>query len=36
MKKKLEGEAREKVEGYQELVDEYGSAIRETAEREPS
>jgi len=36
MKKKLEGEAREKVEGYQDLVDEYGAAIRETAEQDPS
>jgi len=36
MKKKLEGEAREKVEGYQDLVDEYGSAIQETSEQEPS
>jgi hypothetical protein len=36
MKKKLEGEAKEKVEGYQDLVDEYGSAIQETSEQEPS
>jgi len=36
MKKKLEGEAREKVDGYQDLVDEYGSAIQQTAEQEPS
>jgi hypothetical protein len=32
MEKKLEGEAKEKVEGYQELVDEYGAAIRKTGE----
>jgi hypothetical protein len=30
MQKKLEGEAREKVEGYQELVEEYNAAIQET------
>jgi hypothetical protein len=37
MEKKLEGEAKEKVEGYQELVDEYGAAIRKTGqERESS
>jgi hypothetical protein len=32
MEKKLEGEAKEKVEGYQELVDEYAAAIRMTGE----
>ncbi len=30
MQKKLEGEAREKVDGYQKLVNEYSEAIRET------
>lgn len=34
MEEKLEGEAREKAEGYQDLVDEYDAAIRETAERQ--
>jgi AhpC/TSA family len=36
MEKKLEGEAREKVEGYQELVDEYNAAIQETTEQDSS
>ena len=36
MEKKLEGEAKEKVEGYQDLVDEYNAAIQETAEQDPS
>jgi hypothetical protein len=36
MEKKLEGEAKEKVEGYQELVDEYGAAIRKTGEERES
>jgi hypothetical protein len=30
MQKKLEGEARETVDGYQDLVNEYNAAIRET------
>lgn len=30
MQKKLEGEARETVDGYQNLVNEYNAAIRET------
>ena len=30
MQKKLEGEAREKVDGYQNLVKEYNAAIQET------
>jgi hypothetical protein len=34
MKMKLEGEAKEKVGGYQDLVDEYDEAIRETAEQD--
>jgi hypothetical protein len=36
MEKKLEGEAKEKVEGYQDLVDAYNAAIQETAEQDPS
>ena len=36
MQQKLEGEAREKVEGYQELVNEYNAAIRETDEQDSS
>jgi len=36
MEKKLKGEAKEKVEGYQDLVDEYNAAIQETAEQDPS
>jgi hypothetical protein len=35
IQKKLDGEAKEKVEGYQELVDEYNAAIRETTRRGP-
>jgi hypothetical protein len=34
MQKKLEGEAREEVDGYQELVNEYNAAIQETAEQD--
>ncbi len=30
MQKKLEGEAREEVDGYQDLVNEYNAAIQET------
>ena len=33
MQKKLEGEAREKVDGYQNLVNEYHAAIQETIEQ---
>lgn len=29
MHKKLQGEAREKVDGYRKLVDEYNAAIQE-------
>jgi AhpC/TSA family len=36
MEKKLEGEAKEKVEGYQDLVEEYNEAIRETNEQDHS
>jgi hypothetical protein len=36
MEKKLEGEAKEKVEGYQELVDEYDAAIQETTKQDHS
>jgi len=36
MKKKLEGEAREEVEGYQDLVEEYNTAIQETTEQDSS
>ena len=36
MEKKLEGEAKEKVEGYQELVDEYNAAIQETTRQDHS
>jgi hypothetical protein len=34
MQQKLEGEAKEKVEGYQDLVEEYNAAIRETTEQD--
>jgi hypothetical protein len=33
MQQKLEGEAKEKVEGYQDLVNDYNAAIRETTEQ---
>ncbi len=33
MQKKLEGEAREKVDGYQSLVKEYNAAIQETVKQ---
>jgi hypothetical protein len=33
MHQKLEGEAKEKVEGYQDLVNEYYEAVRETTEK---
>ena len=33
MEKKLKGEAKEKVEGYQDLVNDYNAAIRETTEQ---
>jgi AhpC/TSA family len=33
MQKKLEGEAREEVDGYQDLVNEYNAAIQETKEQ---
>jgi hypothetical protein len=36
MQQKLEGEAKEKVEGYQDLVNEYNVAIRETTEQSSS
>ncbi len=36
MQKKLEGEAREEVDGYQDLVNEYNAAIQETTEQDPS
>jgi hypothetical protein len=36
MQKKLDGEAREKVDGYQDLVQEYNAAIRETTKQNPS
>ena len=36
MQQKLEGEAKEKVEGYQDLVEEYNAAIRETTEQNSS
>ena len=36
MQKKLDGEAREEVDGYQEVVKEYNAAIRETTEQDTS
>ena len=36
MQMKLEGEAREEVDGYQDLVNEYNAAIQETRERDSS
>jgi hypothetical protein len=36
MQKKLEGEAKEKVEGYQELVEEYNAAVQETTDQNSS
>jgi len=36
MQQKLEGEAKEKVEGYQDLVNEYNAAIQETTEQDSS
>jgi hypothetical protein len=36
MQKKLEGEAREEVDGYQDLVTEYNAAIQETTEQDSS
>jgi AhpC/TSA family len=36
MQKKLDGEAREEVDEYQDLVKEYNAAIRETAEQDSS
>ena len=36
MQKKLAGEAREEVEDYQDLVNEYNAAIQETTERDSS
>jgi hypothetical protein len=36
MQKKLDGEAREEVDGYQDLVKEYNAAIRETTEQDSS
>jgi hypothetical protein len=33
MQQKLEGEAKEKVEGYRDLVNDYNAAIRETTEQ---
>jgi len=33
MHQKLKGEAKEKVEGYQDLVNEYNEAVRETTEK---
>lgn len=36
MEKKLEGEAKGEVEGYQELVDEYNAAIQETTRQDSS
>jgi hypothetical protein len=36
MQKKLDGEARDKVDDFQDLVEEYNSAIRETADRNSS
>ena len=36
MQNKLDGEAREEVDGYQEVVKEYNAAIRETTEQDIS
>jgi hypothetical protein len=36
MQNKLDGEAREEVDGYQDLVKEYNAAIRETTEQDSS
>ncbi len=36
MQQKLEGEAKEKVEGYQDLVNEYNAAVQETTEQDSS
>ena len=36
MQKKLDGEAREEVDDYQDLVKEYNAAIRETTEKDSS
>ena len=36
MQKKLEGEAREEVDDYQDLVNEYNAAIQETTGQDPS
>ena len=36
MQKKLEGEAKKEVKGYQDLVDEYNAAIQETDEQDSS
>ena len=36
MRKKLDGEAREEVDDYQDLVKKYETAIRETADRNAS
>jgi hypothetical protein len=36
MQKKLDGEAKEEVEDYQDLVQEYNAAIRETAGQDSS
>jgi AhpC/TSA family len=36
MQKKLEGEAKEEVDGYQDLVTEYNVAIQETTDQDPS
>lgn len=36
MQKKLDGEAREEVDDYQDLVKEYEAAVRETADRKAS
>jgi AhpC/TSA family len=36
MQKKLEGEAKKEVEGYQDLVTEYNAAIQETTDQDSS
>jgi wobble nucleotide-excising tRNase len=36
MRKKLEGEAKEEIDCYQDLVEEYNAAIQETNEKNPS
>jgi hypothetical protein len=36
MQKRLDGEAREEVDGYQEVVEEYNAAIQETTKPDTS